>query len=108
AITVSAEENSVLRCVELAQNLFRTSDVEAVIIAAVDLAGSIENISLRQHFAPMAQAGEQGWVAGEGAGAIVLVPQSKTTAQHSYATLDALAFFNGCDAQALQQAATKA
>ena len=45
AFTVSAEENSIYRCVELAENLFQTSDVEAVIIAGVDLAGSIENNS---------------------------------------------------------------
>lgn len=104
AITVSAEENSVFRCVELAQNLFRTSDVEAVIIAAVDLAGSIENISLRQHAAPMAQNGKAGWLAGEGAGAIVLVPQSASRAENTYASIDALGFCHGNSAQALQQA----
>ena len=46
AFTLSGEENSVYRCVELAENLFQTSDVDAVIIAGVDLAGSIENITL--------------------------------------------------------------
>lgn len=104
AITVSAEENSTFRCVELAQNLFQTSDVEAVIIAAVDLAGSIENISLRQHFAPMQEGESAGWIAGEGAGAIVLKPQSQVAAGQAYASIDALAFAHGNSAQALSQA----
>lgn len=108
AITVSAEENSVFRCVELAQNLFRTSDVEAVIIAAVDLAGSIENISLRQHYAPMQQAGQAGWQAGEGAGAFVLVPEDRITAEKTYASIDSLAFAKGNNAEALELAANRA
>ena len=89
AITVSAEENSVYRCVELAQNLCQTSDVEAVIIASVDLSGSIENITLRQHYGeldcrplPQQLAAEktshtalfssQQWQVGEGAAAFVV------------------------------------
>ena len=104
AITVSAEENSVYRCVELAQNLFQTGDVEAVIIAAVDLAGSIENISLRQHYAPMAANGSAGWVAGEGAGAVVLKPQSQVLPGQAYAYIDSLAFVNDVSSQALEHA----
>ena len=55
AFTVSSEENSVYRCVDIADNLLKTSDVEAVIIASVDLAGSFENISLRQRFNPVSE-----------------------------------------------------
>jgi len=93
AFTVSSEENSVYKCIDIADNLFKTSAVEAVIIASVDLAGSIENISLRQRFSE----GERGekenrvsenahvqsrseqqlqWLVGEGAGAIVVKANS--------------------------------
>ncbi|MDA7745733.1 3-hydroxyacyl-[acyl-carrier-protein] dehydratase FabA [Psychromonas sp.] len=84
AFTVSSEENSVYRCVDIADNLFKTSDVEAVIIASVDLAGSFENISLRQRFNPVSENAEvqttpdqqSHWLVGEGAGAIVLKPRN--------------------------------
>ncbi|MCH7910558.1 MAG: polyketide synthase, partial [Candidatus Hydrogenedentes bacterium] len=80
AFTVSAEENSVFRCLEVAQLLFETSDVEAVVVSAVDLSGSMENVLLRQQFGnrntgndSLSFEGESnGWQIGEGAGAIVL------------------------------------
>ncbi|NQZ52207.1 MAG: 3-hydroxyacyl-[acyl-carrier-protein] dehydratase FabA, partial [Moritella sp.] len=122
AITVSAEENSVYRCVELAENLFQTSDVDAVIIAAVDLAGSIENITLRQHFGPVSECGpvnenaavnndlldEQQWLVGEGAAAIVVKPVSQVASQQVYASIDAVSFASGSDAKAIASAADKA
>jgi len=113
---ISAEENSVYRCVELADNLFRTSDVEAVIIASVDLAGSMENICLRQHFGRAAQspkpqqdvlATEQ-WFVGEGAAAIVVKPQSQVAAEQVYATIDGVAFATGCQAESIGKAASSA
>ncbi|GAA0819566.1 beta-ketoacyl synthase N-terminal-like domain-containing protein [Colwellia asteriadis] len=104
AITLSAEENSVYRCVELAQSLFQTSDVEAVIIAAVDLAGSVENITLRQHYAEVSLSADGNtdshqWKVGEGAGALVVVPHSKVSCsamgEHSvYAQIDSNCFAN--------------
>ncbi len=115
AITVSAEENSVYRCVELAESLFQTSDVEAVIIAAVDLSCGIENIALRQHFGHMVTTPDtnnvlrqDGWIAGEGAGAIVLKPVSQSKSGTVYATIDALAFSNGVNKTALLNAAQQA
>ncbi|NRA62455.1 MAG: 3-hydroxyacyl-[acyl-carrier-protein] dehydratase FabA, partial [Psychrobium sp.] len=116
AITVSAEENSVYRCIELAQNLFQTSDVDAVIIASVDLAGSIENITLRQHYGQVdvhaSSASDvlakHSWNVGEGAAAIVLKPQSQVEANHSYASIDAIAFAPGSDAAAINKASDKA
>lgn len=129
AITLSAEENSVYRCVELAENLFQTSDIDAVIIASVDLAGSVENITLRQHFGPVnkgavdavdkgpvetgsasANVLEQNtWRVGEGAGAFVVKPLSKVmqvAEQSIYATIDGISFANGQDAAAITKAAT--
>ncbi|QFI37677.1 3-hydroxyacyl-[acyl-carrier-protein] dehydratase FabA [Moritella marina ATCC 15381] len=128
AITVSAEENSVYRCVELAENLFQTSDVEAVIIAAVDLSGSIENITLRQHYGPVNEKGsvsecgpvnesssvtnnildQQQWLVGEGAAAIVVKPSSQVTAEQVYARIDAVSFAPGSNAKAITIAADKA
>ena len=114
AITVSAEENSVFRCIELAESLFRTSEVEAVIIAAVDLAGSIENITLRSQFAPLASQpaddilAQQGWLPGEGAGAMVVQQQSKADPARCYAYISSLAFCRGVGADSLQQAASDA
>jgi len=120
AITLSAEENSVYRCVELAENLFQTSDIDAVIIASVDLAGSVENITLRQHYGPVnsGQVSVEGkatsntlnqdqWLVGEGAAAFVVKPASKVSEQQIYATIDGISFANGCDAAAITKAANK-
>ncbi|GGB49827.1 hypothetical protein GCM10011607_07730 [Shewanella inventionis] len=50
AFTISAAEQSVNRCIDVAQNLFAMGSLQepldAVIIAAVDLSGSIENCLL--------------------------------------------------------------
>ena len=116
AITVSAEENSVYRCVELADNLFRTSDVEAVIIASVDLAGSIENITLRQHFGAVSTDAavsndvldRNQWLVGEGAAAIVIKPLSHVSVETIYAKIDGIAFCPGSDVKSIEKAAKKA
>ena len=116
AITLSAEENSVYRCVELAENLFQTSDIDAVVIASVDLAGSVENITLRQHYGNVSVEAkatsnvlEQGqWLVGEGAAAFVVKPASKVTEQQIYANIDSLSFANGTDDKAVTTAANKA
>jgi len=121
AITLSAEENSVYRCVELAENLFQTSDIDAVIIASVDLAGSVENITLRQHYGAVDKGpvstnsatsenvlDQNTWKVGEGAGAFVVKPLSKViqvAEQSIYATIDGVSFANGKDAAAITKAA---
>lgn len=118
AITVSSEENSVYRCLELADNLFQTSDVEAVIVAAVDLAGSAESVVLRSQFAPVNQGqaslgfddNNQGWNVGEGAGAVVLkrLDDAKADQNRIYAQIDAVSFAPGIDATSVAKAADKA
>ncbi|GLS91009.1 beta-hydroxyacyl-ACP dehydratase [Psychromonas marina] len=116
AFTVSSEENSVYRCTELAQNLFATSDVDAVVIAAVDLAGSFENISLRQRYGAVSEDAQSAanpldntaWLVGEGAGAIVLKSTHSITQETSYAQIDAISFATGSDSQAIKTAAHKA
>ncbi|MGL1933318.1 MAG: hypothetical protein OCC45_16420 [Desulfotalea sp.] len=115
ALTVSSEENSVFRCVELAENLFQTSDVEAVLIAAVDLSGSLENIGIRSKYGKVSEKGpvsgnvfeENEWLVGEGAGALVVLPQSQAQPETVYANIDAVGFVSGTDAPALIKAARK-
>ena len=115
AITLSAEENSVYRCVELAENLFQTSDIDAVIIASVDLAGSVENITLRQHYGQVSVEGKAAnntlnqdqWLVGEGAAAFVVKPESKVSEQQVYATIDSISFANGNGEAAIIKAANK-
>ena len=114
AFTVSSEENSVYRCLQIAQSLFATSDVEAVLIASVDLAGSFENVSLRQRYGPVSENASshtdplrnKEWLLGEGAGAIVLRRSELNDAR--YAQIDGLSFASGSDAKAIKKASAKA
>ena len=117
AFTVSAEENSVFRAIEIAQLLFDTSDVEAVVVGAIDLAGSLENVLLRNTFGPVAQGkmslsiekDANGWQVGEGAGAIVLKRTTDATEQKDavYANIDAIGFEMGSDAGSMSVACKK-
>ena len=52
-MTISAEENSVLRALEVAQILLLEDNVDAVVVTAVDLAGSPEQVLLRQRNLPL-------------------------------------------------------
>jgi acyl transferase domain-containing protein/3-hydroxymyristoyl/3-hydroxydecanoyl-(acyl carrier protein) dehydratase len=113
AFTISSEENSVYRCIEVADSLFRTSDVEAIVIAAVDLAGSLENLTLRLKYGPVSSGSStagaafsaQGWTAGEGAGALVLQRASQAEPGRVYATVEGLAFAQGTTREAIETAA---
>ncbi|MBB1268181.1 beta-ketoacyl synthase N-terminal-like domain-containing protein [Shewanella sp. SR44-3] len=98
AFTISAGEQSVSRCIDVAQNLFALGSIQepldAVIIAAVDLSGSIENTLLKN--ASLAASGIQmsdisarPWHVGEGAGAIVLQADASAS---SYASINRLQF----------------
>lgn len=118
AITVSAEENSVFRCVEIADNLFQTTDVDAVIVAAVDLAGSAESVVLRNQFARVNSATQTlsfdqnstGWNIGEGAGSFVLkrLNDAQADGNKIYSAINATAFATGTDAHAISLAANTA
>ena len=94
AFTLSAEEQSVYRALELAQTLFQTSDVEAVIIAAVDLAGSFENA--------VARKGQVGVQLADGAGAIVV---KRADVSEGFATIEGLELAEGKSLDAIQTAA---
>lgn len=120
AFTVSSEENSVYRCIEIADNLLQTSAVEAVIIASVDLAGSFENISIRQRFQSVSEdalvadtpAQQTQWLVGEGAAAIVVKAKQHVQAEQVYGNIEACVFavnnkqasYNDAALKALKQA----
>jgi 3-oxoacyl-(acyl-carrier-protein) synthase/3-hydroxymyristoyl/3-hydroxydecanoyl-(acyl carrier protein) dehydratase len=110
AFTISAGEQSVSRCIDVAQNLFALGSMQepldAVIIAAVDLSGSIEhrllkNGCLSASGIQMSDISARPWHVGEGAGAIVLQVQTANTSssdasnyanshENSYASIDSL------------------
>jgi PfaB family protein len=101
AFTISAEENSTFRALEVAQLLLAAGEVEAVVISAIDLAGSFENVLFRHQQNPI-NSGHQtlsfdlhanGWNIGEGAGSIVVKPLDIAQQQNEriYAVIDAIA-----------------
>lgn len=119
AFTVSAEENSVFRAIEIAQQLLSNQEVDAVVVGAVDLAGGFENVLLRHQLAPINRGvntlsydqNAKGWMIGEGAGAVVL--KLHATAQQEqeriYAVIDAISLVqNHSNSDSQQQFLTQA
>ncbi|MFK8056363.1 MAG: PfaB family protein [Saprospiraceae bacterium] len=97
AFTVSCGENSVFKALEIAQNMLSLGEVDAVVVGAVDFSGGLENVLLRQKKHPKNtkskpsfsyDTGNEGWMIGEGAGAVVL--KSKNSLQHEkvYSIID--------------------
>jgi PfaB family protein len=95
-------ENATFRALEIAQQLLSRGEVEAVLVGASDWAGSYEDILLRCKQAPIntgiptlgydQQA--NGWMVGEGAGAIVLklYEEARLEKNPVYAVIDAIGF----------------
>ncbi|MFA0125469.1 beta-ketoacyl synthase N-terminal-like domain-containing protein, partial [Vibrio sp. 10N.261.48.A2] len=100
AFTISAAEQSVARCIDVAQNLMSQESMDAVVIAAVDLSGSAEHVILKNSMSPVSLAPKFGqpqdgsWNVGEGAGAIVLVEEGRVARNQetAYGSINALAF----------------
>ncbi|MGC9403820.1 beta-ketoacyl synthase N-terminal-like domain-containing protein [Vibrio genomosp. F10 str. 9ZC157] len=103
AFTISAAEQSVARCIDVAENLMSQESIDAVVIAAVDLSGSAEHVLLKNRVTPVALnpngSIEKGWKVGEGAGAIVLVDKARIDQDNAesaqcqaYGEISALAF----------------
>ncbi|OQY45374.1 MAG: hypothetical protein B6242_10465 [Anaerolineaceae bacterium 4572_78] len=100
SFTLSAEENSVFRALEVAQILLEMEEVESVVVGAVDLAGGFEHVVLQQKLAPM-NTGKStmsfdhdvnGWLVGEGAGAVVLKRADNVQKAHDkiYAVIESV------------------
>jgi len=99
AFTVSCAENSAFKALELAQNMLSLAEVEAVVVGGVDFAGSLENVLLRNRKHPVNRSGapslsfnreDEGWLVGEGAGAIVLKRSGEAGEEKVYAVIDAV------------------
>ncbi|MER6129382.1 beta-ketoacyl synthase N-terminal-like domain-containing protein [Streptomyces sp. NPDC001795] len=95
SFTVSSDGAAAAEALQIAQLLLLDDSVEAVLVGAVDLAGSPENLLLRGS-GPVSGAGlsfgegQQGWRIGEGAGAVV-VTRPGEGARPAYARVDAIA-----------------
>jgi PfaB family protein len=100
AFTLAAGENSTFKALEVAQMLLATGEVDAVLVGAVDLAGGVENVLLRNQSAKVNQGvptlgydqNTNGWMIGEGAGAVVLKKHevAKKDSDAIYAVIDAI------------------
>lgn len=121
SFTLSAEENSAFKALEVAQMLLANGALDAVVIGAVDLAGGVENVLLRNSMASVNsgnpslsyEADSNGWLVGEGAGALVLKRYADAV-EHGdriYAAVDAVSVVQTTDApsgETVQHAAQQA
>ncbi|MBV9389117.1 MAG: PfaB family protein [Chroococcidiopsidaceae cyanobacterium CP_BM_ER_R8_30] len=105
SFTLSAEENSTFKALEVAQMLLAQKKVDAVVVGAVDLSGSVENVLSRNKMMPI-NTGVQtlsydrnanGWMVGEGAGAVVLkrLDTAKQDRDRIYSVIDAISLVQG-------------
>lgn len=118
AFTLSSEENSVAKALQVAQLFLDSGEVEAMVVGAVDLAGGIEHLYLQNRRAPVDGAAHglsfeqaaQGWIVGEGAGAVVLKAGGGTAAagEKIYATIEGIGSCAGVSAESLAQAGRNA
>jgi len=99
SFTVSCGENSVFKAIEIAQNMLSMGEVDAVVVGAVDFSGGVENVLLRQKDHPTntnkkascsLNQGHDGWMIGEGAGAVVLKRNSKIKNETVYSVIDTI------------------
>lgn len=100
--TITSGENSTFKALEIAQHLLATGEADAVLVGAVDLASGVENVLLRSQTAAINTGVNtlsfdqkaNGWIPGEGAGAIVLKQHEIAQQDKSriYAVIDAIAF----------------
>jgi PfaB family protein len=107
SFTISAEENSVFKALEVAQLLLSNKEVDAVVVGAVDLSGGFENVLFRNQLAPINTGintlsydkNANGWMVGEGAGAVVLKlhETAKQKQDRIYAVIDAISLVQDND-----------
>ncbi|MFQ4140980.1 type I polyketide synthase [Chlorogloeopsis sp. ULAP02] len=100
SFTLTAEQNSVFKALEVAQKLLSIKEVDAVVVGAVELAGNSASVLARNQVAKVNKGvntlsydrNANGWMVGEGAAAVVL--KLHETAQQDgdriYAVIDAL------------------
>lgn len=116
AMTISSEETSVFKALEVSRLLLSTGGVDAVVVAAVDLSGSAESVTLRSRVFPQ-HVGvpgwplgpeSHGWTPGEGAGVVVVTTPEKAGKQRVHAMIEAVEFASGTASESIGQGAQKA
>ncbi|MBE9007239.1 type I polyketide synthase [Fortiea sp. LEGE XX443] len=100
AFTLTSVETSTFKALEVAQMLLMTGEVDAAIVGAVDLAGGVENVLLRNQTAKVNTGVNtlsydqkaNGWTVGEGAGVVVLkrYDVAQANGDRIYATIDGI------------------
>lgn len=100
AFTVSAQENSVFRAVELAHFLLTLDDIDAVMVGSGSFCGGLEDVLINQSHTPADMqatgfsydAKASGYNVGEGGGVIVLrtLESVQRDKQDAYAVIDGL------------------
>jgi len=118
AFTLSSEENSVFKALDVAQLLLSGGEVDAVVVGAVDLAGGPESVLWRNGQSPSNTGAKTlsfdrrttGRTVGEGAGAVVLkrLDQAKADGDRIYASIDAIAFARGTSRESVGRACRRA
>ncbi|BAZ49764.1 heterocyst glycolipid synthase [Nostoc sp. NIES-4103] len=102
SFTITGVETSAFKALEVAQMLLISGEADAVVVGAVDLAGGVESVLLRNQLATINTGVNtlsydqrvNGWIIGEGAGAVVLkrYDTAKENGDRIYAVVDALSF----------------
>lgn len=100
SFTITATETSAFKALEVAQMLLMTGEADAVVVGAVDLAGGVESVLLRNQWSKINTGANtlsfdqkaDGWTVGEGAGAVVLKRHdtAKENGDRIYAVIDAI------------------
>ncbi|AFY46197.1 PfaB family protein [Nostoc sp. PCC 7524] len=94
--TLTAEQNSVFKALEIAQKLLHLKEVDAVLVGAVELAEGNSSVLHQNHNTGVNtlsyDQNVNGWMVGEGAAAVVLKLHETAKQDHSriYAVIDAL------------------
>ncbi|MBI5844388.1 MAG: hypothetical protein HZB23_06945 [Deltaproteobacteria bacterium] len=118
AFTVSAGENSFFRALETAWAILSDKSVTAACVGAVDLAAGPEHVLWRAQKNPVNKGAAtlsfdesvNGWIPGEGAGAVVVkrLSDAVKAGDRIYSVMEAVEFFRGTDSGAVAEAARKA
>ncbi len=96
AFTISSNENATYKALEVARNMLSTEEVDAVVLCAIDLSGSLESVLYRHSLHPLNNdtvsmgwnAATSGWMIGEGAGAMILKRSKDAVNDKVYATIN--------------------
>ncbi|MDB9373130.1 PfaB family protein [Nodularia sphaerocarpa] len=109
ALTLTADQSSVFKALELAQKQLVKKEVDAVLVGAVELAGDSASVLLRNQTTAINTGvntlsydqNAHGWMVGEGAAAIVLKLHETAKQDHSriYAVIDALSLVEKATSQ---------